>query len=245
VPQSKPAADAGPTTLTDEEFADLQAYYAQKIRAQRKKAVVAKAAYDLELVEVNCLFKLVTAVLKATRKEFEAFLSAQDLTEVEFLAAEAKRNRLYFNGGLPVGAQQSLFEVRDTVDDKIVARADGKRAYLRGEEPTPPDYIASVMVQDWLAGWTEEQGRTIERMGRAEALIEARGKPSTDEPADLNGSTDNVLEPGSPEELKATARARESLDAIGEKKSAPKPKLAAVGGDTKVVRATADNQAAA
>jgi hypothetical protein len=177
-----PAAPKGHNSavapLTDDEQADLQAYFSLKIRAQQRKAAEAKAKYDAEREEVNGLFARVKGELKIIRKEFEEVLAAQDMSEAEFLASEAKRHRRFSLGGLPVGAQMALdLGPTSTADEMQLAHTDGKRAGLRGADPVPPSHVSGIMVPEWMRGWHEGQAEIAMRMGRAEAILEARAAP--------------------------------------------------------------------
>jgi hypothetical protein len=197
--------------LTDEEIADLQFYYEQKIRADEKRAAVAKAAYDEVRQDVNAWFAKVKGDLRYSRKEFEAYLADRDLSTAEFLAKEAKRTALYMRGSMPIGTQMSLDLGGDTVTDQQMAEADGRRAYLRGDDPTPPAHVSPVMHPDWMKGWQEEQAATAERMGRAETLIAERAEPEPEddgeEDADPDGE-DKADEPDLSEGAVAAAARR-------------------------------------
>lgn len=193
----------GPEPLTDDEQADLIAYYGDKIRRQQRTAAEAKAEYDAERTEVNSLFALVKGELQISRKDFEALLLAQDMTEAEFLHAEAKRHSLYALAGLPVGAQIDLFaNAADTADDQAHAYANGKRAGLRGDDPVPPATTSPILHPDWMRGWTDGQAELGERMVRAAALIEAR-KPA---PVAEVESDEEDPDPTDPEAVDAAAR---------------------------------------
>src|SRR5690606_18131824 len=89
------------SVLTDDEIAALQQHFALKIRAQQRVYAEAKAAADLERNEVNALFTQARGELGYSRKEFEEILALQDMTEAEFQAHEAKRNKRMVSAGLP------------------------------------------------------------------------------------------------------------------------------------------------
>lgn len=166
--------------LTDDDIAALQHYYANRIRSQQAKADEAKAKYDAERTEVNSLFSLVKGELQISRKEFEEVLALQDMTEAEFLNHEGKRHKRLERQGLPVGTQMAL-PLGDTVDDKLTAEADGKRAGLRADDPTPPEHVSPILHPDWMRGWHAGQEINIMRLGRAQEIIDARAAPAEDE----------------------------------------------------------------
>lgn len=189
--------------LSDEEVAALEAYYAHKIRAQRRKADEAKALYDTEREEVNGLFAKVKGDLKTSRKEFEDLLAKQDMSEVEFQHYWAKLSARYARNGLPVGAQPDLFPAVDTVDDQAVAFADGRRGGLAGTDPTPPSYVSPIMHPKWMEGWHDGQKELYLKLDKAGAIIAAReaAKPvlQADEPEEEE-------DPSDPEVIRAKAK---------------------------------------
>jgi len=159
--------------LTEDEIAALEALFSQKIRAAEKEFLEAKAVADGKRQVINDNFALVKAELRTSRKDFEAFMAKQDLSEAEFAAEFEKEMARYRRHGMPVGAQQDMFAA-DTVDDQVIARADGKRAGLRGADPTPPTYISGVMVQDWMEGYHAGQSELCMRLDKGGALLAAR-----------------------------------------------------------------------
>lgn len=160
-----------PEPLTEEELAALQTHHELKIRGQLRKVATAKAAHDLEKTEVNGLFKKASADLKVTRKELEDMIAKRDMTETEFLAAEAKRNALYRRAGLPV-AQADLFpETLDTIDEQRLAYNDGFRAGRRADDPTPGKNVSPVLHTDWMRGWTDGQEKNVLELGIAEKVL--------------------------------------------------------------------------
>jgi len=219
--RSKPAEigdNAG--GLTDEERAALITHFVVKIRHQRRKAEEKKAAYDLERGEVNNLFALVKGELQISRKDFERTLDELEMSEAEFRAYLGKEQNRRVLAGLPVGEQIDLFAhvAKDPADEQAEAHANGYRAGRRGDDGVPPDTLAPVLHQDWLAGWSAAQGEIAAQMAMAEAVLERRGEPDADaEVEDLNDEP----EPGTPEARKAErdaeAKARASLEAMGEK----------------------------
>ncbi len=192
----KPGVGHNSEPLDDDEVAALEAYYAQKIRAAQRKADEAKAAYDCEREEVNGLFAQVKADLKTSRKEFQDLIEKQSMSEAEFAAYWRKLTSRYQRGGLPVGAQLDMFAVKDTADEKAVAYADGERAGLAGIDPTPPSYIAAVVVSDWMSGWHAGQKVLYMRLAKAEEIIASRGEPDAPEgdDVDLNDDEEELTE---------------------------------------------------
>lgn len=183
--------------LTDDEFAALTQYYSLKARAQLRVAAQAKSLYDLEREEVNGWFAKAKGDLGYNRKEFTELLAAQDKTESEFIRSEARRNRLFSSGGLPVSGQLEL-ALGDTVDDKHEAYANGYRAGRRADDPIPPDNIATFLHPDWLKGWHDAQTDNVMQLEKAETILAARGKPASSlEPAEADepgGPTDDETE---------------------------------------------------
>lgn len=172
--------------LTEDEAAALQLWFSNRIRAARKEAEVAKAAFDLKRDAVNGLFSQARGELQMTRKDFEEVLALQDLTEAEFLHHETKRSARMRFQGLPVGEQIEL-PLGDTADDLARARADGFRAGMRGDDGVAPDHISPVCLQDWLGGWSDGQAKLAEGLGRAESILEARKPKSVEmEPEDCD-----------------------------------------------------------
>ena len=196
----KPGLGHNGAPLTDDERADLIAYYGDKIRREQRKADIAKAAYDAERQEVNASFALVKGDLHISRQDFQAVLAAQDMTEVEFRRAENKRTDLYALAGLPVGAQMDLFGA-DTSGDQAAAYADGHRAGGRGADPSPPSHVSSILIPEWARGWSDGQTQLQERLLRAKALIDTKGQPSAEDPVDLNEP-----DPVDPAEIDRAAR---------------------------------------
>jgi len=182
--------------LTDDERADLIAFYGQKIRTQERKAAEAKAAYDLERTEVKNLFALVKGDLQISRKDFEDLLGKQDMTEAEFRNFTTKRDALYRLSGLPVGAQIDMFSHADTVDDQAQAEANGYRAGVRGDEGIAPEHIAPILRGNWEHGWGRGQAELGARMERASALLAKRGEPDADDDGiDLNEEEEDPTDP--------------------------------------------------
>lgn len=200
MPRGKKKADepGHNAALTDDERADLVALFGAKIRAQRKKADVAKASYDVERDGVNALFSTVRGELRYTRKEFEGLLATQDMGDAERRAAEVRRLELFRLGGLFVDAQLDLFsQPKDTADEKAVTYAAGKAAGLRGDDPECPGTVAAILRPEWEHGWSDGQAELGERMLRGEAFLANRGLKADVEAADLNAGS------GEPEDEEA------------------------------------------
>lgn len=193
MPEPRTNGEGHNSGLTDDQRSDLIFYYARHDAPH--EAEIDKLSGALKAVRKlrNANFKRMTADLTIPRYKFEEYLAARKMDEEEFVEAEAERHRLFSLGGLPVGAQTDLFEhaKADTVDDQVRARAAGKRAYWANQECTPPQEIAPIMHQEWIAGWNEGMEEVGARMARANAIIEARGQPNTDaDTVDLNGGQD-------------------------------------------------------
>jgi ribosome modulation factor len=193
--------------LTEDEIAALQLWFSNRIRAARKEAEVAKAAYDVKREAVNGFFSQARGELKMTRKEFEEVLALQDLTEAEFLHHETKRQARMRFQGLPVGEQIEL-PLGDTADDLARARADGYRAGMRGDDGVAPDHVSPVCLQDWLGGWSDGQAKLAEGLGKAAAIMEARKPKSVELQADDEGEADpDEIEDGLDDEARRLKRA--------------------------------------
>lgn len=193
MPRTARAEATSVDELTDEERSDLTIYFRQKIMHGQGKVELAQAAVKVERDEVNSLFASVKAELRLTRKEFEGHIERFKMTEAEYVVAENKRRRLDRDGGLKAGDQMTMdFSVADTADDIARTRRMGAAAYHAGVLPTDcPKEIHPLMQPHWLEGWQDEQKATAMAMGRAETLLEARGKPSTDDDGiDLNAGAD-------------------------------------------------------
>lgn len=192
--------------LTDDERADLVALFGAKIRAQRKKADLAKASYDVERDGVNAIFSTVRGELRYTRKEFEGLLAAQDMGDAERHAAEARRLELFRLGGLFVDAQLDLFaKPKDTADEKAVTYATGKAAGLRGDDPECPDTVAAILRPEWEHGWSDGQAELGERMLRGEAFLAARA--SAPKPGEMAADKpEPETDPLDPEAIDKAAR---------------------------------------
>lgn len=169
--------------LTDDEFADLQHYYSVKVRAARAAHAEAKAVADAKRTEVNNIFALIKGDLQIARGKFEEDLALEDMGEAEFIEHEKQRSRRLSARGMPVGKQMELFPVGDTVDDLELAKAAGKRAGLRGDDPVVPERYAGVTHSAFMEGWHDGQAENIAKLGRAQTIIDAR-KAAQDEPED-------------------------------------------------------------
>ncbi len=180
--KSKPAPEghnSGGQAPSDEDIAALQHLLSTRIRTARKAAAEAKAVYDSKLQAVSSEFDIVKAELRYTRKEFEGVLAAQDMSEEEFRAAEAKRTTMFARQGLPVGAQLDLplGDRGDTADEAArtyaMGHKAGKDAVGFGEAPK---HISPVMVQDWLRGWHDGQKINLDLIAKGEAVLAAKAK---------------------------------------------------------------------
>lgn len=184
---ARKAKTAGPghnTVLTDEEVADLEAYFVVKIRQAQAVADEKKAAHKSALSDVNALFSKVKGDLKVPRKDFEDLLAKLAMDPVEFRAWWEKTLARYGRQGLPVGEQQQL-ALGDTVDDKAAAHAHGLAQGRAGVDPVPPKTLSAILHQDWMAGWHEGQKELYLRLGRADGifakLAQANGEMTEDD----------------------------------------------------------------
>lgn len=158
--------------LTDDEVAALEAYYQQKIKAAIAEVEVAASVVKAKREAVNSLFAGVKQDLKTSRKDFEDLIAKMSMGPAEFAAYWTKLSARYARNGLPVGAQQELFPTTgDTADDQAAAHAAGLRAGRNGEDPEPPKEIASVLHQDWLAGWHEGQKELYLQLEKADGVL--------------------------------------------------------------------------
>lgn len=193
--------------LTDDEIADLQHYYSIKIRGAQAVHVEKKAVADAARQDVNNIFALVKGDLQISRKDFEEILALQDMNEAEFIEHEKKRTKRMAAQGLPVGTQLDMFPKADTVDDLGLARASGKRAGLRADDPVVPERFAGVTHQAWMEGYHEGQEENIAKLGRAQTILDARAAAQADPEGDDEADEDEEKEPADEEaELKAAAR---------------------------------------
>lgn len=196
--------------LTEERKAALQTYHEVKIREAISKSEVAKAAARAAAKDVAAGFKRAKIDLDIDRYKFEEFLAKRDMDEDEFLAAETERTAMFQRGGLPVGAQQEL-ALGDTADDQAKAYANGRRAYLRNEDPAPPGTVSPILHPDWMRGWQDEQTRVAMQMTMAEEVIAARAPatvglaPGSDPDGDETDE-DGEEDAADPEVIKTKAR---------------------------------------
>lgn len=215
--------------LTDEEVADLQHYYSIKIRGALAIHAEAKAVADAKRQDVNNLFALVKGDLQISRKDFEETLALQDMNEAEFIEHEKKRTKRLAAQGLPVGTQLDMFPKADTVDDLGIAKASGKRAGLRGDDPEVPERFAGVTHSAWMEGWHEGQAENIMKLGRAQAIIDARAA----EAAKSESDDEPEEEVDEEEAIKAQARALKNSGFM----DTSAPEEAAAGSDSELVAA--------
>lgn len=203
------AKTAGPghtTVLTDEEVADLEAYFVVKIRQAQAVADEKKAAHKSALSDVNALFSKVKGDLKVPRKDFEDLLAKLAMDPVEFRSWFEKTMARYGRQGLPVGEQQEL-ALGDTVDDKAAAHAHGLAQGRAGVDPAPPKTLSTILHQDWLAGWHEGQKELYLRLGRADGifakLAQAKGELTEGDEEEPEEEEDD----GDPEVIRRKANA--------------------------------------
>jgi hypothetical protein len=165
--------------LTDEEQSALTTHFALKVIADQRIVAQKKADLDGARATVNGHYKLISAELGITRKDFEAHvLGVLNMSEAEYANAEKKRARLHRLAGVSQGEQIDLIDhvLADTVDDAIAAEANGYRAGRRADDPTPPDTLASIFITDWMRGWSKGQETNGMQLAKAAELL-ARPKP--------------------------------------------------------------------
>lgn len=204
---ARKAKTAGPghnTVLTDEEVADLEAYFVVKIRQAQAVADEKKAAHKSALSDVNALFSKVKGDLKVPRKDFEDLLAKLAMDPVEFRAWWEKTLARYGRQGLPVGEQQQL-ALGDTVDDKAAAHAHGLAQGRAGVDPVPPKTLSTILHQDWLAGWHEGQKELYLRLGRADGIF-AKLAQANGEVTDGEEEEEVEEDDGDPEVIRRKAK---------------------------------------
>lgn len=199
-PKDKAPAGIGDNSqpLTEEEQEALQLHHELKIRAQQKKADVAKAAYDLERNAANDMVKVACGELKVPAVEFRAYMEDKNLSETEYRQKATTRALLRKRGGMPDAMGQYSLDLpskADTADEAALAYEDGLRAGKRADDPTPPKHIAPVMHTEWMRGWHAGQEDNAKKLGIAADVIARRSapktepeQPKTDEP-DLDPAT--------------------------------------------------------
>jgi len=185
--------------LTEDEQAALTVHFALKVIADQRIADQKKADLDSARSTVNGHFKLISAELGITRKDFEAHvLGVLNMSEAEYANAEKNRARLHRLAGVKSGDQIDLLDhvLADTVDDAIAAEANGYRAGRRADDPTPPDTLSSIFITDWMRGWSKGQEANGMQLAKAAEVL-ARPKPGTmvaaDEPEEEDPTDPDVI----------------------------------------------------
>lgn len=156
--------------LTEEEIADLEAYFVVKIRQAQAVADEAKAAHKTALSDVNALFSKVKGDLKTPRKDFEDLLAKLAMDPVAFKDWWTKTVARYGRQGLPVGQQQEL-ALGDTADDKAMAYDHGYAQGKAGADPVPPKALSPILHPTWMEGWHDGQKELYLRLGRADGIF--------------------------------------------------------------------------
>lgn len=150
--------------LTDEQLQSLTAHHTKAY----VKALAEKKKTDAEFKNI-CKLAKAEGVSVADIKDTIALETEEGREE---LRAEIERkHRVARWAGLPVGAQPSFFE-EDRTPSIDKARADGKRAGLKGESANPPRQMGHEQTEHWMVGWHEGQKVLAERIkqsGDAEA----------------------------------------------------------------------------
>lgn len=143
----------------------------QKLRIQLNKVAIKKAELDGEKSVLNDMFGEAKQD-KFSRKELMAILDDGATSRRDLVAEEERRARLRGWAGLPAGAQPDLFALPSPAQDEVFAEAIGLTMGLRGDDPTPPDYVAPMHHPLVLKGWHAGQERLALLTG-AEPVAEA------------------------------------------------------------------------
>lgn len=172
---TKPGPEHNVQPLAEDDIAAVETRLSHDIRGLDHKIEAKMAEVKGLRQEKSDKFALAKAELHVSRKDFEAFMAREDMSESDFAAEFAKEIARYRRHGFPIGAQLDMFAApQDTVDDQVIARADGKRAGLRGADPKPPSYIAGVLTQDWMEGWYAGQTELGMRLQKADGILAQR-----------------------------------------------------------------------
>lgn len=183
--EGKDAAGIGHNAepLTEEEQEALQLHHELKIRAQQKKADVAKASYDLERNAANDMVKVACGELKVPATEFRAYMEDKNLSETEYRQKATTRALLRKRGGMPdINGQYALDlpTKADTADESQSAYEDGLRAGRRADDPVPPKHISGIFQTRWMEGWHAGQTENAAKLGLAEQVIARRAAPKVE-----------------------------------------------------------------
>lgn len=207
------------------EEAQLLSYLAV-LRKQAKVVEDAKIVLDAAKEEMNATFGTAKNA-GFQRKELAELLADTKVKgqRKNIEEAERRRNRFRRYCGLPVGdseTQQDLeSRLPETKKDEFDWEADGYRAGVAGDEPTPTkDCVKAGYDQAWLKGYHNGQARNAWALSEAKGLTPMPSVPPaapapTGEVIDLAAEKD-VLRPddfeASEEELAAQAGRKQPDD---------------------------------
>lgn len=174
-----PAAGHNPKEpLTDQETVALGVHHQLRITAEQRKldALLVDVANQRKIV--NSAFKLMTADLGYTRKDFQGeVIDKLEMTAGEYQAHILKVDRLHRIAGLREGEQLDLLDhLTDTVDESEAAFQDGYRAGRRAADPVPGSHVAAIMHPRWMEGWHAGQAWNGEQLKLAHEIM-SRPKP--------------------------------------------------------------------
>ena len=111
--------------------------------------------------------------------------------------------------GLPIGQQGELFSAVDLTPAVEKARADGKRAGLKGETCSPPHDPSVPQHAAWIEGWHDGQA----------VLVQTKMRPMPVQEQNKAGDAGAHAEDGTdvrPEFLQRAERERAGVSEIGD-----------------------------
>lgn len=139
-----------------------------KLRVQANRVAIKKAELDAERSVMNDMFNDAKGD-GFKRKELQSILDDGAASRRDLVAEEERRAQLRTWAGLPAGTQPDLFGLGDTARDAVDAEDQGYMMGLRGDDPTPPDYVSPVHHPDFMKGWHRAQAELAEKIGKAPA----------------------------------------------------------------------------
>lgn len=234
-----PAGSPPKASTARDDHRTLLNHHMQNIRVLKQKADLAKAPYDAARENLTAGIDAARADLgkrRYTRKWLMGLLEDVSSRLRNLLAEEEQRHQDRLDLGLPVhGEQQSLFggdETPDEAKDELAWEAEGYLFGRRGSERKGPEGCPPRFVQIFLKGWDRGQSETQLLYAEHQALLKRRG-PNAEAPKDLTPKEPTAAGRRKAEKAE-TAAAAKSLGAP--KPGAKGPELAAVDGQTTVVR---------
>lgn len=169
--KSKPEAGSSPSIPNRDEEAVFLSHL-NKLRVQQAKAALKKAEYDAEKNTLTDLFRE-AKVDGFTRKEMQAILDDGTASRRDLVAEEERRALLRKWSGLPFGTQPDLFGLGDTAREAVDAEAAGYAMGRRGEDETPPDWIAPPHHPDFSQGWKRAQAELAAKFTQSDVANDA------------------------------------------------------------------------